>query len=128
MNAHHDDSPRLRQALQAALAQAEPGQAPAFGGMWRAAQQPRRPAASSWRLDLVAAALAVAAAAVAVFTLPGRTPEPDADYLLAARLTAEFDRGNPTDGWLAQVPSPPLSGGPALPSVEYPLLPKETFL
>jgi hypothetical protein len=123
----HDDSPSLRQALQAALEQAEPRQTPAFGGLWRAAQQPR-PAAAFWRLDFVVAGLTVAASAVAVFTLPGRTPEPDADYLLAARLTADFDRGNPTDGWLAQVPSAPLSGGPTLPSVEYPLLPKEKFL
>jgi hypothetical protein len=127
MNVRHDDSPWLRQALQAALAQAEPRDVPGFGGMWRAAQRPRA-AASSWRLDLVAAALTVTAAAVAVFTLPGRTPEPDPDYLLAARLTASFDRGYATDGWLDQVPSPPLSGGPALPSVEYPLLPKEKFL
>jgi hypothetical protein len=127
MNVHHDDSPWLRKALQAALAQSEPRDVPAFGGMWRAAQRPRA-AVSSWRLDLVAAALTVAAAAVAMFTLPGRTPEPDSDYLLAARITAHFDRGNPTDGWLDQVPSPPLSGGPALPSVEYPLLPKEKFL
>jgi hypothetical protein len=127
MNVHHDDSPWLRQALQAALAQAEPREVPAFGGMWHAAQRPRA-AASSWRLDLVAAALTVTAVAVAVFNLPGRTPEPDADYLLAARLTAHFDRVSPTDGWLDQMPSPPLSGGPALPSVEYPLLPKEKFL
>jgi hypothetical protein len=127
MNVHRDDSPWLRQALQAALAQAEPREVPAFGGMWRAAQWPRA-ATSSWRLDLVAAALTVAAVAVAVFALSGRTPEADPDYLLAARLTAHFDRGNPTDRWLDQVPSPPLSGGPALPSVEYPLLPKEKFL
>jgi len=127
MTEHDADSLRLREALRAALAQAEPRQVPSFGGLWRAAQVPGRPAVSSWRLDAAAAALIVAAAAT-LFALPGVAPAPDADYLLAARLTADFDRGNPTDGWLAQVPSAPLSGGPAMPSVEYPLLPKETYL
>lgn len=123
----HDDS-RLQAELRTALAAVEPRQTPPFPHVFtRASAGVRAPRQAAWRR--AAAAAAIAAAVVAAWlTLPRQEPDASSDYRLALAVVAEYGGGSPTDRWLSQAPSSPLSGLPELPLVEYPLIPEENLL
>jgi hypothetical protein len=119
------DEARLRAALRKALADAEPREVPAFGSfLERIGPGSGRRATARLRVA-VAAALIAAIAAIAWFS---HGPTPADDYRLAVTVVAGAGHGTPTDRWLALAPATPVAGLPAVPRVEYPLLPEEVLL
>jgi hypothetical protein len=123
----HDDS-RLQAELRTALAAAEPHRTLPFAHVFaRASAGFRAPRQVGLRRAAAAAAVAMAAAA-AWLALPRQEPDASSDYRLALAVVAEYGGGSPTDRWLSQAPSSPLSGLPELPLVEYPLIPEENLL
>jgi hypothetical protein len=127
MSAGRDADRSLVQALRAALGAIEPERVPPFGHVFVRAAAVAPPRRRTWALA-AAGACAAATALVAWLALPPPAPAPDEDHRLALAVAASFGGGTPTDRWLDAAPSAPLSGLPALPRVEYPLIPEETLL
>ncbi|MEZ5458022.1 MAG: hypothetical protein R3E65_01440 [Steroidobacteraceae bacterium] len=133
----------LRARVRAALEAAPTPAAPEFATLWQRAAGLARQASGSavapslpYRFAAIAAGLAsVALVATLVWqrSTPddaGRTAQAElaTDLQLAQALAARAPLRTPTDALLDNAPDSLLRGGPALPAVDYPLLPEEKYL
>ncbi len=139
MNTDRDS--RLARAVRDELAASEPHSVPEFARTWSRAQ--RRAAATpaaanadahaprSWRPALAfAAAAAVAVIGVSQWQRARNEAArlQAADLALAVHVASANGFTVPTDSLLRAGPDSIFRGAPALPEVEYPLMPKESLL
>lgn len=137
----------LRARVRAAFDTAQTPTPPEFAMLWqraaRLARQASPPPARSpgwgalpFRLPAIAASVVFAALVATLFwqrstpTDGGRTVQAQlaTDLQLAQALAAREPLRTPTDALLDTVPDSLLRGAPALPAVDYPLLPEEKYL
>lgn len=129
----------LGATLRAALASTEPAQTPEFSRVWSRSQ--RRAAAAAparshrtapFLRPVLAVAVAGALAALGLLQwshlLRERQRVQIADYAFAVQVAAANGFSVPTDKLLQGGPASLLRGAPAVPNIEYPLMPKESFL